>query len=253
MSKSTPSGIGLVIIGSEILDGRRQDKHFHFCRDLLAARHLPMRYALTLADDPPLIEAHLRWCMAQPEPFFCCGGIGATPDDHTRGCAARAAGLKLETHAEGLTIIARRLGKDLNPARCRLVEFPAGATLIPNPINQVPGFSIRNGHFVPGFPEMAQAMMTWVLDTYYAAGPARVRHTVLLPGAREGDLAPLMERFVAQFPDLSFSSLPRFTESGGTEVELSIQGEAARADTGLHTLRRFLHAAGVPCERESTN
>jgi len=235
--------LGLIIIGSEILDGRRTDRHFLFCRDLLKARGYGLQYALTLPDVPAMIDEQLRWALAQPAPFLCCGGIGATPDDYTRGCAARAIGVPLAIHPDGRIILEQRWGAGLTVERARLVEFPAGSALIPNPVNRVPGFSIGNGHFVPGFPEMAQPMITWVLDTYYRPDSARARHTLLLPGAREGDLIAIMERLVERFPDLSFSSLPRFTDTG-TEVELSIAGPVARADEGLAWLQEVLTRTG---------
>ena len=106
----------------------------------------------------------------------------------------------------------------------KMIEFPKGAVLIPNPVNQIPGFSIANGHFLPGFPSMAEPMTIWVLDTYYEKGEARVRRTLNLPGAREADLVPFMEAFIKSHPALSFSSLPRFVK-GGTEVEEPKEGD----------------------------
>ena len=81
---TTPPGMGLIIIGTEILNGRRTDRHFDYCRARLAQHRLPLIYSLILTDEPELIESHLRACMARPEPFFCCGGIGGTPDDSSR-------------------------------------------------------------------------------------------------------------------------------------------------------------------------
>lgn len=243
MTTTETAALGLVIIGSEILDGRRTDSHFVYARDLLKVRGFTLAYTLIIPDEPALIEDKLRWCFARPEPFFCCGGIGGTPDDYTRDCAARAVGVGLEHHAEGVQILERRWGKAISPIRLRLVEFPAGATLIPNPVNQVPGFTIQRGHFVPGFPEMAQPMMAWVLDTCYVPASPRERRTVLLPTAREGDLTPIMEQVLARHPGLSLSSLPRFTPTG-TEVELSLHGEPAQVTEAFYLLCRLLDKGG---------
>ena len=90
--KSAPKGFGLIIIGSEILDGRIQDKHFENTRRLLSERNHAMHYSMILKDDPGLILEKLQWAMKREESFFCCGGIGATPDDYTRQCAADATG-----------------------------------------------------------------------------------------------------------------------------------------------------------------
>lgn len=247
---ASPPGFGLIVIGSEILDGRIQDSHVANSRRLLQEKNHILRYVLILRDDPALITDKLVWAMAQPEPFFCCGGIGSTPDDYTRQCAAAAAGLPLEHHAEGVRILKSRFGFEATPARLRMVEFPKGAALIPNPVNQVPGFSILNGHFLPGFPSMAVPMMAWILDQHYAPGIARVAQTIVLPGAREGDLVPLMDAFTAAHPGLTFSSLPHFVP-GGTEVELGLSGAPAEVAAGMEELTRALDDRGQRWEAKA--
>ena len=238
------AAFGLIVVGSEVLDGRRNDAHFDYARQLLRAHELELKYALIVPDDEVLLEAQLRWAMARREPFFCCGGIGATPDDLTRQCAARAAGVGLEFHPEGVAILERRWGKDATPARLRMVEFPAGSALVPNPFNQVPGFSIRNGYFVPGFPEMAHPMMAWVLETLYLSGEPRDSGALVLPGAREADLSDLMEAFVAAHPDVSFSSLPRYAP-GGTELHLGVSGLRRRVGPAFADLQLRLSERGL--------
>jgi len=240
----TVSGFGLIIIGNEILDGRVQDKHFTATRDLLASRNLLLHYAMVLPDDPEVIDSHLAWARARPEPFFCCGGIGSTPDDCTRHCAARVYGRPLELHPEGEALLKSRFGDRATPERLRMVEFPQGADLIPNPVNQVPGFQLESGYFVPGFPEMAAPMMAWVLDSYYQRGAERVQRALVLPGAKEADMVGIMESFIATHPTLSFSSLPRFTETG-TEVRLGLAGSPRDVEAGLRDLSAALDAAGV--------
>ena len=165
--RKVPAGFGIMIIGGEILDGRTQDRHFENIRTLLRSRNHLLKYVVFLVDEPQLIIDKLKWAMTRPEPFFCCGGIGPTPDDYTRQCAAKAASLPLALHPEGVAILRNRFDFPLTPARLRMVEFPEGAELIPNPVNQIPGFGILNGHFLPGFPNMAEPMAAWVLDTLY--------------------------------------------------------------------------------------
>ncbi len=242
--KTAPSGFGLIIIGSEILDGRIQDRHFENTRRLLHVRNHSLVYSMILSDEPSLILEKLKWAMGRVEPFFCCGGIGSTPDDYTRQCAALAAGVPLELHAEGVEILKRRPGFPLTPARLKMVEFPKGAELIPNPVNQVPGFTIENGHFVPGFPSMAEPMTAWVLDTLYEPGMPKVSRTLILPGAREGDLVPFMETFTAAYPEVIFSSLPKFVE-GGTEVRIGLSGPEEVVKQGFEALVKGLDAMGV--------
>jgi len=245
--KTVPIGFGLIIIGSEILDGRIQDRHFENTRRLLNERNHQLKYVMVLVDEPGLILEQLKWAMARPEPFFCCGGIGPTPDDYTRLCAAEAAGLTLEFHEEGVKILKKRFGERADIARLRMVEFPQGARLIPNPFNQVPGFSIANGYFLPGFPSMAEPMAAWVLDTYHERGDERFTRTLILPGAREADLVALMEAFIEEHPALTLSSLPKFVE-GGTEVHLGLSGNPQDVERGTRNLIERLEAMGLRWE-----
>ncbi len=242
--KNAPSGFGLIIVGTEILDGRIEDRHFENTRRLLHSRNHALLYSMILSDEPGLILEKLKWAMERGEPFFCCGGIGSTPDDYTRQCAAQAADVPLELHAEGVEILKKRPGFPLTPARMKMVEFPKGAALIPNPVNQVPGFTVGNGHFLPGFPSMAEPMTAWVLETLYEPGQPKISRTLILRGAREGDLVPFMETFTRAHPEVGFSSLPKFVE-GGTEVHIGLSGPEEVVKQGLAALTKELDIMGV--------
>jgi hypothetical protein len=122
-----------------------------------------------LGDEPARITAALRRTFASDDVVFSFGGIGATPDDHTRQCAAAALGVALRLHPEAEKEIRGRFGAETTPQRLKMGEFPAGADIIPNPFNRIPGFSVRDHHFVPGFPQMAWPMIEWLLDTKYRA------------------------------------------------------------------------------------
>ena len=160
-------GFGALIIGDEILVGKRQDKHFSVLVAAMAKRGLRLDFCEYLADDPPRLTAVLKRTFASGDIVFSYGGIGATPDDHTRQCAGDALGVPLALHAEAEAGIRGRFGVEITPQRLKMGEFPAGSEIIPNPVNRVAGFSIRNHHFVPGFPQMAWPMVEWVLDTHY--------------------------------------------------------------------------------------
>ncbi|HEY0064941.1 MAG TPA: molybdopterin-binding protein [Telluria sp.] len=234
---------GLIIIGDEILSGKRQDQHFPKVLALLAERGLQLAWAEYLGDDPARISATLARTMAGGDIVFSCGGIGATPDDHTRQAAARALGLPLELHPEGKRLIQERIRQmaqeagntaDLdtpeNLHRLKMAEFPQGAALIPNPYNKVPGFSVGHHHFVPGFPVMAWPMIAWVLDTHYSDLfnlEARSEQSVLVFGAAESALTPLMEAIEAQYAQVRVFSLPSVGDAATRRhIELGVKGEA---------------------------
>lgn len=100
---------GLIIIGDEILSGKRADKHLSKAIEILGARGLPLAYAEYVGDDPDRITCTLQRAFASGDVVFSTGGIGATPDDHTRQCAARALGVGLELHPQAELLIRERM------------------------------------------------------------------------------------------------------------------------------------------------
>jgi len=243
MEKRQIPGFGLIIIGNEILDGRVGDRHFANARRILAERNLLLKYTLIIADEPEMIRDQLVWAMDRPEPFFCCGGIGATPDDHTRQCVADVVGTTLACHEEGAAILEKYFGEYPSIHRLKMVEFPEGSRIVPNSFNQVPGFSIANGYFLPGFPEMAGPMMEWILDTYYHPGTERVARSLVLPDGHEAELAELMDEFIGAHPSLSFSSLPRNVD-GVWDLVLGVAGAPAEVEEGMRFLTEKLKEIG---------
>lgn len=237
--------IGLVIIGDELLSGKRQDKHLSHTINTLHERGLELSWAEYLGDNPARIVSVLTRALASQALVFSFGGIGATPDDHTRRCAALAAAQRLQPHPEAIACIEAQFGAEAYPHRILMAELPEHARLIPNPVNQVPGFSLGDVHFLPGFPQMAWPMQRWVLDHYYPhwfnPTPA-IEHTFLVFGARESDLLPLMNDFVARYPRLRFSSLPTLSIVG--KLELGVKGEAQEVAQAVAFLRTQIAALG---------
>ncbi|HNM21422.1 MAG TPA: competence/damage-inducible protein A, partial [Rhodocyclaceae bacterium] len=177
---------GAVIIGDEILSGKRQDKHFERIAAMLGERGLRLSWVEYLGDERQRLAETFRRTLASGDVVFSCGGIGNTPDDHTRQAAAAALGVGLEIHPEGVEEAKIRFGDDMTPQRLQLVTFPAGAGIIPNPFNRIPGFMAREHYFVPGFPQMAHPMIEWVLDSFYKdlfqPAAAKVDKAFLLTG-----------------------------------------------------------------------
>jgi molybdopterin-biosynthesis enzyme MoeA-like protein len=131
-----------------------------------------------------------------------------------------------------------------------MAEFPQGARVIPNPVNRVAGFSIRDHHFFPGFPQMAWPMLDWVLATWYAdlrQVPPQER-AIVVHGAGESQLLPLMEANVALFPQLKLFSLPSFMPDGARRIELGVKGDPAQVDAAIAHLKEGIDAAGFRWE-----
>ena len=241
---------GAFIIGDELLVGKRQDKHLPFVIEALAKRGLRLSWAHYLGDEPERITAALRLSFASKDVVFSFGGIGATPDDHTRQCAARALNLELKLHPEAEREIRARFGGEVTPQRLVMGEFPLGSSIIPNPVNRIPGFSLGEHHFVPGFPQMAWPMVEWVLDTRYRSFFDRDRWSeasILVYEAGESQLIGAMEAVGAQYPGVKVFSLPSMGPKGErVHVELGVRGDPAQVGDAIEALRSHVRAAGFP-------
>ncbi len=246
------SGFGAIIIGDEILRGKREDKHFAKLIALLGARGLKLGWAEYLGDEPERITATLSRTFAGPDVVFSFGGIGGTPDDHTRQCAARALGIDLVLHPEAETLIRARFGGETTPVRLRMGEFPRGAAIIPNSVNKIPGFSVRNHHFVPGFPSMAWPMVEWVLDERYRHlhhREAEADAAIIVYGSAESVLTPLMQDVESRFRKLKVFSLPHMGEDGSRRhIELGVRGEPVEVAQAMEVLKQGVVATGATFE-----
>lgn len=247
----------LIIVGDEILSGKRQDRHMVKVIELLTARGLMLDAVRYVGDDRPRITAALRDAFASGDVVFCCGGIGATPDDHTRPCAAQALGRPLEAHPQAVELIHERMrelaeqrGEVYQPEhpdnihRLNMAQFPAGAEIIPNPYNRIAGFSVGSVHFVPGFPVMAHPMIEALLDGRYAAlhgGQAQVERSVIVFGAMEASLTPLMIEIEARFAGIKVFSLPSVDHPQyGRHIELGVKGREPQLLAAFEALKQGL-------------
>ena len=253
---------GLIIIGDEILSGKRRDAHLPKIIELLAARGLALAWARYVGDERERITPVLREAFASGDIVFSCGGIGATPDDHTRQCAAAALGVPLALHPQARALILERMrdvaaeqGQPYEPERednvhrLNMGVFPQGAEIIPNPYNKIPGFSVGDVHFVPGFPVMAHPMIESLLDGRYAAlqGHERqVERSVIVFGAMEATLTPLMEAIEREHPGVRVFSLPSVDHPTlGKHIELGVKGQGDAVESAYRALRAGLDAAGA--------
>jgi molybdopterin-biosynthesis enzyme MoeA-like protein len=237
--------IGAVIIGDEILSGKRQDKHFNQLQIMLAKRGLELSWTLIVGDDPQQLERALRYSMSSEDLVFSFGGIGATPDDRTRQTVAKIADVPLIPHPEATAEIEARFGEDAYPNRILMGYLPEGSRIIPNTINRIPGFSYANHHFTPGFPEMAWPMVEWVLDNLYAhlknQRPA-AEQIIFVQRGRESDLLPVMNQIVNDYPQLKLSSLPHLGDP--PHIEFSLRGELDQVEQAMQLIKQAVDQAG---------
>lgn len=241
-----------VIIGTEILNGRRQDRHFEFIRALLADRGHALFASLVIKDDPVLIEQTFRMVkMDEDAVMFSFGGIGSTPDDLTRAIAAKVfTGEDVVRHRRFEADIIERFGEKAYPHRIRMADLPIGSRLLKNPVNNMSGFFLDEHYFfVPGFPEMAHAMITEAIDLFYPEARTLFRRT-LTAQTSENTLIDIMDAVPSS---LELSSLPMLHD-GKASVELSIAGtDQAEVELWFGKFIAMLDEQAIAYERSSTS
>lgn len=252
-----PKGFGALIIGDEIIRGKRQDRHFARIVETLGARGLHLSWSLTIADDRTRLIETLRHTLASNDVVFSFGGIGVTPDDHTRQAAAAAAGVPLALHPEAEREIRARFaesGREVLPVHLMLGEFPVGSRIVPNPYNRMPGFSFGDHHFFPGFPEMAWPMLDWVLDTCYRDlfhRVAEIEQAILVREGLESVLLDLMQRIAAKYPRATLFSLPSLGDAQrARHIELGMRGDPAQVAAAMAEIRPEVTRLGYAWEEK---
>ncbi len=212
----------VIIIGSEILSGRTRDANLPFLAERLNQLGVRLLEARIIPDVADTIISTVNECRAVYDYVFATGGIGPTHDDITAECVARAFGVPLERNPEAVRRLQRRYantGIELNQARLRMANIPAGATLIDNPVSSAPGFQIGNVLVMAGVPDIMRAMFEGAKHRITGGMPMRSRTVscVLPEGELAHDLGALQERY----PDIEIGSYPYFRRGGfGVSVVL---------------------------------
>ena len=242
---------GITIIGDEILSGKRHDAHLTKTIEILSARGLQLSWAHYLGDIPAQITESIKQSLARGDIVFSFGGIGATPDDYTRQCAADALGVPIARHTSAVAEIEAQFGEGAYPKRVLMADFPQGATLIPNPVNRVAGFAIGlnankpTHYFVPGFPTMAHPMMEWVLDTYYSHlfhQNDYAEKSIIVVEGTESQLIDLMNEVLQKYPEVKVFSLPKLKPN--RQIELGAKGSPKLVELAMQDLKTGVNNIG---------
>ncbi len=214
------------IIGSEILNGRRADKHFEFLKSELGRYGHELYASFVIKDDAELIKKIYNLVKSDEDSvLFSFGGIGSTPDDLTRPIAAEVFTSKpLVRHKKFEQDIIERFAQEAYPHRIHMSDLPENSQLLFNPVNNMSGFSLHDRFFfVPGFPQMAHPMLSSVIERLFGESIKKFRLS-LIAQTSENTLISVMK----QVPeDIELSSLPMLGHDNiSVEISLCSENEA---------------------------
>jgi len=246
--------IGALIIGDELLSGKRQDRHFSHLQSVLAKRGLELSWTIIVGDEPEQLQRFLAFSLASNDLVFSFGGIGATPDDRTRESVATVADVSLVAHPQAVSEIEAQFGDGAYTNRILMAQLPEGSSIIPNTINRVPGFSYGDHHFMPGFPEMSWPMIEWVLNNHYPTlkntAPSD-EQTIYVINGRETELIDTMRYIVEHYPKLRLSSLPHLGDK--PHIELSLRGDQTMIEQAMKVLKSAIKDVGFTWSDQPDN
>ena len=172
---------------------------------------------------------------------FCFGGIGATPDDCTRYAAALAHKKIIAQHPQAKLLIENQFGKDTYPKRILMADLPKNSQLIPNVINNIPGFFINHHYFMPGFPEMAWPMIEWVINNQYKClinAKDIEDQSIWLDDLSESMLIDTMNEIEKRNKEIKIYSLPKLSPK--KTLELGIKGSSMNVKMAMQDLKSKL-------------
>jgi molybdenum cofactor synthesis domain-containing protein len=215
----------MLVIGDEILSGRKRDANMHYLAGQLTEAGITLAEVRIVADDRDVIIASVQALAEAYENVFTSGGIGPTHDDITADCMATAFGQTIDVRDDARAILQThydKSGTDLNEARLRMARIPADASLIENPVSAAPGFTIENVHVMAGVPSVFTAMVASVLPTLTGGAPLLSKTLTVHRG--EGDIAGPLGALAAAYPALSMGSYP-FQRDGKYGSNLVVRGQ----------------------------
>ena len=211
-----------LIIGTEILNGRRQDRHFEFVKHELAKYGHELFASFIIKDDEALMTKTYEMIKTDEDAvLFSFGGIGSTPDDLTREISAQVfENANVVPHKKFLADIIDRFAEKAYPHRIHMADLPPNANLLFNPVNNMSGFSLKDRYFfVPGFPSMAHPMISSVIKTFFSKSVKKHRFTLHARTSED----TLITQMKALPKHIELSSLPIFIDNK-PNVELSLLG-----------------------------
>ncbi len=159
------TGVEILTIGDELIEGRIVDTHSAWISDRLFVSGLQVARHTSVGDDPGAIREALCEASRCSDAVVVCGGLGPTNDDLTAQAAARAFGRPVVLYDEALEharAIFAGMGRTMPPNNARQARLPEGATLLENRRGTATGFYIDEGrcrlYFLPGVPHELRAM-----------------------------------------------------------------------------------------------
>lgn len=257
---------GIVVTGTEVLDGRVRDRNGPWLADRLRELGVDLAYVTIVGDRPRDIERALRF-MAEREIdlVLSSGGLGPTADDLTAEVVGRFQGREPaldEALAERIEAIVEPLLRrwpNLDPEAIRVgtrkqAMVPEGATVL-EPVGTAPGLVVPPSApgggptvvVLPGPPRELQPMWSAAIETdalreAIAGATVYEQRTMRLFGIPESEIAETLRQAERQGIELGELEVTTCLKRGEIEIVTRYEPDAAGVYGEFERLVRERHA-----------
>jgi molybdenum cofactor synthesis domain-containing protein len=199
-----------LIVGNELLSGKVQEENLLILARTLGQLGIRLRRVVMIPDDPDLIAAEVRQLAEVHTLVFTSGGVGPTHDDVTIEGVARAFGARVVSSPLMESMLRAHYRERCTEGHLRMALIPEGADLASNAEVTWPTVVMRNVWVLPGIPEVFKMKLS-VLRERLAGGTPFVSRAVYTK-MDEGELKPLLDRVVAEHPEVEVGSYPKWSD-----------------------------------------
>jgi molybdenum cofactor synthesis domain-containing protein len=200
----------LLLIGNELLSGKTQDQNLIELSRVLRALGIRLVRAVVVSDDVGVISREIRALRTMADVVFTSGGVGPTHDDVTIDAVAQALDWDVIEHPDLVRLLREHYGESITSAHLRMARVPRGARLVSVVDIHWPTTLADNVFVLPGVPEIFRMKLDAVRAHLVGQRPFLSRAVFLK--SEEVALKPLLDRIVAQNPDVEIGSYPKWFE-----------------------------------------
>jgi molybdenum cofactor synthesis domain-containing protein len=210
MTSERPPTAAVLIIGNEILSGKVEEANLAVLARGLRPLGIALERVVVVPDDVRTIVREVRELSAAHDWLFTSGGVGPTHDDVTVEAVAEAFGVRVVSDPGMEALIRGHYKERTTEGHLRMALVPEGASLEVSDEVRWPTIRMRNTWLLPGIPEIFRLKLGVVLARL--GGGAAFVSSAVYTRMDEGDLRPLLDRVVADFPDVEVGSYPKWQD-----------------------------------------
>ena len=197
-----------LLIGNELLSGKVHEANLVNLARTLRALGVKLERAVMVPDDMQVIAREVRTLSEGHDVVFTSGGVGPTHDDITIDAVALAFGVAAVVHPEFAALLSGYYGEKMTEGHLRMALVPEGAELVRHEETRWPTVLMKNVWILPGVPEAFRMKLAVVRASL--RGPTSFFSREVLTKMDEPDLKPLLDRIVADHPDVDVGSYPKW-------------------------------------------